>query len=148
MAEVQARLRRLAEHVALAHGCTATIEYLQDVPAVCNTTEWVDATLPTLQRVLGPERILPIPPTLGYDDVSVFVNAYGGLYVCYGVQDTRISANGLALEPEPGGRGLAPNHHPAFYADDESLVGSVRVHAHVAIDHLGGVLDVAHPVGT
>jgi hypothetical protein len=42
--------------------------------------------------------------------------------------------------PVEGGRGLAPNHHPAFYADDASLLDSVRVHAHIAADHLLGVL--------
>jgi hypothetical protein len=33
------------------------------------------------------------------------------------------------------------NHNPAFYADDDCLVDSVRIHAHVAIDHLTGILN-------
>jgi amidohydrolase len=37
-----------------------------------------------------------------------------------------------------GGRGLAPNHHPGFYADDASLLTSLRIHTHVAVDHLAG----------
>jgi hypothetical protein len=52
---------------------------------------------------------------------------------------------GDRLAPAPGGRGLAPNHHPAFYADDDSLVTSVRVHAHVALDHLSGLIEPAGP---
>jgi amidohydrolase len=44
------------------------------------------------------------------------------------------------LAPVEGGRGLAPNHNPAFYADEDSLETSVRIHANVAVDHLMGDL--------
>ena len=136
MADVQARLRTLAEHAAAAFGCTAELSFLQDVPAVNNTQQWIDAALPTIRRVVGSDRVVETPPTLGYDDVSVFINAYGGLYLNYGVQDSVVVGQGL--RPEEGGRGIAPNHSPAFYADDDSLVDSLRVHVHVAIDHLLG----------
>ncbi len=33
---------------------------------------------------------------------------------------------------------MAMNHSPAFYADDDALTDSVRIHAHVAVDHLRG----------
>ena len=42
--------------------------------------------------------------------------------------------------PEECGRGLVTNHHPRFYADDDTLVTGVRLHAHVAYDHLTGAL--------
>lgn len=141
MAEIQGRLRRLAEQTAASYGCSASVEYLQAVPALENTAEWIDAALPTLHRVLGRERVVEVPPTLGYDDVSEFVNAFGGLYLLYGVQETRI--DGGQLVPLDDGRGLAPNHSPRFYADDGSLADSVRIHANVAIDHLQGTLTVS-----
>jgi hypothetical protein len=56
------------------------------------------------------------------------------------VQDTLLDDERLV--PAEGGRGMVPNHHPAFYAADEALPTSVRLHAHVALDHLFGVLDV------
>jgi metal-dependent amidase/aminoacylase/carboxypeptidase family protein len=139
MADVQARLRRLAEGHAAAYGCSAEVEYLQPVPAVVNTPAWMEATLPTLRRVAGDANVIEAPPDLGYDDVSVFVARFGGVYLTYGVQDTRV-AEGPRLVPVEGGRGMVPNHHPAFYADDDSLIGGVRVHAHVAVDHLGGAI--------
>ena len=134
MAVVQANLRRLAEHQAAAFGATAAVEYLQDVPPVTNTQEWIDKILPTVRRVVGDENVVPMTPALGYDDVSVFTRAFGGAYLGFGVQDTRI----VDGEPAPieGGRGLAPNHNPRFYADDGSLRTSLRVHVHVAADHL------------
>lgn len=42
------------------------------------------------------------------------------------------------VAPIDGGRGLAPNHNPGFYADEASLETSVRIHANVAVDHLTG----------
>ena len=140
MADIQSRLRRLAEHAAQSFGCRATVEYLQPVPAVTNTQGWIDAALPTLRRLVGDDHVVPIPPNMGYDDMSVFVNAFGGVYLHYGVQDTQF--DGEQLVPAAGGRGLAPNHSPGFYADDDALPSSARIHAHVAVDHLMGGLSL------
>ncbi|CAL9348098.1 M20 metallopeptidase family protein [Streptomyces sp. enrichment culture] len=139
MADVQQRLTLLAENSAAAYGCTADVEHLQDVPAVHNTRQWVEAALPTLRRVVGADRVVETSATLGYDDVSEFVNRYGGLYVMLGVQDATLGPDGRPT-PEPGGRGLVPNHNPRFYADDGTLAVGVRLHAHTAYDHLSGVL--------
>jgi len=139
MAKIQDQLRTLAQRTVEAHGCTATVDYLQDVPAVHNTRVWIDSTLSTLRRAIGEERIVEIPGTLGYDDVSEFVNTFGGVYLAYGVQDALIS--GGQVVPVEGGRGVVANHNAGFYADDESLADSVRIHAYVAVDHLTGVLN-------
>ncbi|NYJ75890.1 amidohydrolase [Allobranchiibius huperziae] len=144
MSQVQERVATLAEHSAAAYGCTATTQFLQDVPAVHHTQAWVDAGLPTLRRVGGEDNVIQTPPTLGYDDVSEFVNAYGGLYVMLGVQDTRFNDDRTDLTPIPGGRGVASNHNPHFYADDDTLATGVRLHAHVAYDHLSGALAPDH----
>ena len=139
MAEVQKRLENLAEHSAQAYNCTATVEYLQNVPAVHNEPPWVQASLPTFERVVGADRVVQTQATLGYDDVSEFVNRYGGLYVILGVQDTELDADNNP-RPAAGGRGMAMNHNPHFYADDDTLVTGVRLHCHVAYDHLAGTL--------
>jgi amidohydrolase len=139
MATVRERLTMLAQHTAQAYGATAEVDYLQDVPAVHNSEAWVQAGLPTFRRVVGPDRVVEAAPTLGYDDVSEFVNRFGGLYVTLGVQDARLDPDGVP-EPVPGGRGLAVNHNPHFYADDGVLPTGARLHAHVAYDHLTGTL--------
>jgi amidohydrolase len=137
---VQERLRRLAEGQAAAFGCTAQVDFVQTVPAVRNDPAWIDALLPTVRRVVGEDHVVEVPPFMGYDDVSVFLDAFGGAYLGFGVQDTRME--GDRPVPLDGGRGLAPNHHPGFYASDASLVTSLRIHAHVAVDHLAGAIDV------
>ncbi|MFE9426968.1 M20 family metallopeptidase [Kitasatospora sp. NPDC006697] len=142
MAQLQERLTTLAEQSAAAYHCTAAVEYLQDVPAVHNTRAWMEALLPTLRRTVGADRVFEGPPTLGYDDVSEFVNRYGGAYVMLGAQDGELTADG-AVRPAPGGRGLVPNHNPRFYLDDGALLQGVRLHCAVAHDHLAGAIDPA-----
>ena len=139
MAAARKRLSTLAEHSAAAYHCTAVVEYLQDVPAVHNRAEWVQAALPTFRRVVGEDRVVQTPATLGYDDVSEFVNRFGGLYVVLGVQDLEFGPDGTPV-PVPGGRGAVFNHNPGFYVDDDTLATGVRLHAHVAADHLAGRL--------
>ncbi|WP_265863398.1 amidohydrolase [Streptomyces sp. SKN60] len=141
MAEVQRRLAVLAEHTAAAYGAMAAVDFLQPVPPVHNSAAWVAAGLPTLRRVVGEERVVETGGTLGYDDVSEFVNRFGGLYVMLGVQDATLDEAGRPV-PVPGGRGLVTNHNPRFYADDDTLVTGVRLHAHMAYAHLTGVLTV------
>lgn len=86
--------------------------------------------------------LFEVPPTMGYDDVAVFVREFGGTYLLFGVQDTQLAADPTPkLEASPGGRGMFANHHPGFYADEAALVDSLRIHCHVAIDHLTGLLD-------
>uniref|UniRef100_A0AAU2JRC3 Amidohydrolase n=1 Tax=Streptomyces sp. NBC_00049 TaxID=2903617 RepID=A0AAU2JRC3_9ACTN len=140
MPEVKRRLTVLSEHTAQAYGCSAEVGLLQDVPAVRNDPAWMAAALPTLRRVAGADRVVEVGGTLGYDDVSELVTRFGGLYVMLGVQDTALDPATGEPVALPGGRGLVGNHHPAFYADDDTLVTGVRLHAHAAYDHLTGTL--------
>ena len=71
--------------------------------------------------------------------VSYFVDKYGGAYLQLGAQDVELRPDGT-MAPEPGGRGIAMNHNPHFYADDSVLETGVRIHANVALDHLTGAI--------
>ena len=141
MDDVQARIPRTAEHIASAYGASAETAFLQPVPPVDNTPAWLSAGLPTLRRVVGEDKVIQIPPQLGYDDVSVFVTKFGGIYLILGVQDTELVDG--QLRAQDGGRGLVVNHNPAFYADDETLTTGVRLLAHMAVDHLSGLVQPA-----
>lgn len=98
--KIQQRVTRIAMHLAQAHGCTAETSFHQPVPAVHNAPEWVDAALPTIEDIVGQGRLLQVPSTLGYDDISVFIKRCGGLYVQLGCQEVLV-ING-ALRAMPG----------------------------------------------
>lgn len=137
--KVQRVIARTAATIAQDHGCTARTDFGQDVPAVRNDRAWVDAALPTLREVAGQDRVVQTPATLGCDDVSVFLNKYGGLYVMLGCQDGEYTDDG-ELQPMLDGRGLVGNHHPAFYADDSVLATGTRLHVAMAVGHLSGAV--------
>ncbi|PXX58421.1 carboxypeptidase Ss1 [Nocardia tenerifensis] len=144
MVDVKKRIETLAMNTAAAYNCTATVEYMQDVPAVHNQKSWVDAVLPTLNRVAGSDKVRQGVGGMAYDDVSEFINKYGGMYVTLGCQDLEFNADDKPV-PIKGGRGVAANHNPKFYADDGVLVTGVRLHANVAYDHLA---DMIVPTGS
>lgn len=132
---VQQSVRRLAEHQAAGFDCLAGVEFLQPVRPVVNQQRHIDAIAATVERVVGADRVFGnIPAALNYDDISALIDRFGGAYLTFGVQDTAM--DGMNLVPAPGGRGMVPNHNPAFYADDDCLIDSLRIHAHVAADLL------------
>lgn len=138
MEDINKRLIRFATGLADAYGVQAEVTFSQYIPPVVNTEEWVEAVRPSLVTVAGGEdTIIEVPSSLGYDDMSEFTQAYGGMYALLGVQDVVIDEKGT-LRPAEGGRGLAPNHNPKFYADDDTLLRGVKMHVQVAHDHLTG----------
>ncbi|SDD05044.1 M20 metallopeptidase family protein [Glycomyces harbinensis] len=141
MAGLKEAMRRMADGYAQAHGTTMEMDFPAEVPAVHNEPAWVQAALPSLKRVVGEDHLITMQPGLGYDDVSVFVNKYGGLYVGLGCQGVELTATGV--EPAPGGPGMVFNHNPAFYAEDAVLPIGARLHATVAVDHLAGRIEPA-----
>ncbi|MDO5031093.1 M20 family metallopeptidase [Corynebacterium sp.] len=139
MEEVNEKIARTATHIAQAYGCTAEAEFDQYVPAVVNSPEDIEAMLPAFEAAAGAkERVGEVPALMGYDDVSEFINRYGGVYALLGVQDAVLTEEGQ-LVPEEGGRGVVPNHSPKFYADDDALETGVRLHVAVALTHLAGL---------
>ncbi len=139
MTQVNEAIDRTARHIAEAYGCRAETAFDQVVPAVVHTPETVARMLPALRAAAGdPTMVQPAPASLGYDDVSEFINRYGGLYALLGVQDVTVTRDGQ-LVPEEGGRGFRDNHSPQFYADEDTLTVGVRLHVAVALHHLGAV---------
>lgn len=138
MADINMRLKRVVEHAAQMHGLTATIEIAQHVPSVVNDPAWLKRFVPTAQRVVGNDKVFQMGPTMGYDDVSVFMHTTGGgIYFILGGQATRFDDHGNLVAAN-GGPGPIPNHNPAFYADDSVLKTGVRLHVNLALDYLNG----------
>jgi len=138
MADINERLERVVVNAAEMHGLKATLQIDQHVPAVVNKPEFVERFRGTAERVVGKEKTFAMRPSMGYDDVSVFMNeAGGGIYFILGGQDTRFDEQGDVVAARPGG-GPIPNHNPAFYIDDSVLKTGVRLEAYAALDFLSG----------
>ncbi|SDS42046.1 M20 metallopeptidase family protein [Corynebacterium timonense] len=141
MEDVNERIARYVSNLATAHGCEGTVEFFDDIPPVVNAPEWLDATLPTYERVADGKPVFEIPPSMGYDDVSEFIARFGGVYALLGGQNFTFTADGGVENTEGDSRGMVPNHSPKFYVNDDALTYGVRLHAQVAVDHLMGELN-------
>lgn len=135
--QINDRITTLVENISAGYGAKGDVEFLQQIPPVVNAPELMEELRPICEEV--GKKVVEIPAQLGYDDVSEFIDAFGGAYALLGVQDVIMNDKGKPV-PEKGGRGIVPNHNPGFYADDESLLTGVELHLAVARAHLNGEL--------
>ena len=116
-------LRQVAEHVAAAHGCTATVEVLPDrhYPVTVNDPAAAERTLAVAADLLGAERALRLPtPVMGAEDWS------------YVLQQVPGSMAFLGACP-PGVTHPAPNHSNRMVIDEAAMTTGIALHAALAL---------------
>jgi amidohydrolase len=102
------RLTRVAQGVAGALGCRATVEITPGNPAVVNDPAVAELARRAALRVVEPEKVVVPTPTMGGEDMAIYFERVPGCFVFVG------SAN-----PE---RGLDHPHHSPFFDFDESAL--------------------------
>jgi amidohydrolase len=122
-ADIHARLRRIAEGVAAAHGTTAQVSIEEGYPVTANDPALTQRMLPTLER-LAPGRVRELPKVTGAEDFSFFANRVPGLFVMVGVTPPDRMAT------------AASNHSPLFYVDEAALPSGSRALVQLAADYL------------
>jgi hippurate hydrolase len=116
-------LRRVAEHVAAAHGCQAEVDLIDDrhYPVTVNDPGAADRTLAVAQGLIGPERVLRMPsPVMGAEDWS------------YVLQQVPGSMAFLGAAP-PGVAHPAPNHSNRMVIDEPAMATGIALHAAMAL---------------
>jgi hippurate hydrolase len=104
---VEAGIRRRADGIAAAHGCTVAMRYERRYPATVNSAAETDVAAGALAEVVGEVNVLrDLPPTMGSEDFAFMLQAKPGCYVWIG--------NG----PGEGGCTL---HNPSYDFNDEIL---------------------------
>jgi len=97
------------------------------LPITYNDPDLTRRMAPTLERVAGPGKASPSPPTTGAEDFSYYQREIPGLYFFLGV-----IPDSVPLQQ------AYPNHSPYFFADEAALPLGVRALAHLAVDFLAG----------
>jgi len=121
--DVHARVRRIAEGVAAAHGTTVRVEIERGYPVTINDPALTQRMLPTLERV-APGRVREIRKITGAEDFSLFAQKVPGLFVIVGVT------------PPDQLKDAASNHSPRFYVDESALPTGARALAQLTADYL------------
>ncbi len=121
---IETRMREIFDgHTKAAH---ATYELSFDTghPMTVNNAELTAELVPTLERLIGKDRVRLKPPITGAEDFSYFANVVPGFYFRLGVV--------------PEGKTSGGHHTPTFYADDESVPIAMRLMTSLVIDYLAG----------
>lgn len=123
-----AELKRVADHVAQAHGATvaAQIPDAPGIPVTYNNPGLMARILPSLQQVVGAGNVKEIPLSTGAEDFSFYALQVPSAFVYVG-------ATPAGTDPA-----TAPsNHSPAFFLDEGALDVGTRALLQVSLDYLG-----------
>ena len=123
--DVHERIRRTAMSIAESTGATAEVEIRRFYPVTYNDPELTAVALSSLERVVGQQGLIQIPPLMVAEDFSFFARQAPGFYFMLGV-----NAPGVAFGE------AASNHSPYFYVNEDALEVGVRAMATLAVDYL------------
>jgi len=119
----QAMMRETLQNVTAAYGATFELKFEENAAVTYNEPALVEATLPTIKRVVGDANVLSIRPFMPAEDFAYFQKVVPGFYYFLGVGNRQ--------------KGITAGWHtPEFDVDEESLVVGVKVMSNVLLDYL------------
>src|SRR5690606_13380889 len=78
--DIHERVKVTADGLAGASGATADVHIRRGYPVTANDAGLVKATLPSLHRAVGDDRVYEVPLVTGAEDFSYFANEVPGFY--------------------------------------------------------------------
>jgi hippurate hydrolase len=120
-------IRRVCEHTALAHDCTAEVEIVAGYPVTVNADRPVARVTEVAGALLGQRRVMTMPtPIMGAEDFS---------YVLAEVPGAMAFLGGCPPEVDPAT--APPNHSNRVVFDEDAMATGVALYAALALDSLG-----------
>lgn len=106
--QIENRLRRLAEGIAHAHGCTIEFRYDRRYPPTINHADETEAAIRAAAAVVGTDKVVTdTPPLMGSEDFAWMLLERPGAYIFLGNGD---------------GEGSCMVHNPRYDFNDEAAV--------------------------
>ncbi len=105
-------LSRIAEHVAMAHRATVTVELRGGLPVLVNDPHLAAVVRDVVRRAYGAAALTELAPLMGSDDFACYQLVVPGVYLVVGAG---------------GGAPRFPHHHPRFTIDEAALEIALRV---------------------
>jgi amidohydrolase len=119
---IETRMREILDGVTRAGGGSYELRYERFTPATLNDPDLADLLVPTLRRVLGPEAVRVVEPTMGAEDFSYFSREIPGFYFRLGQVKPGTTSGG--------------HHTPTFMADDGAIPVGMRLMSNLVLDYL------------
>jgi amidohydrolase len=109
--------------VTSAYGATFEIQWGENNPVTYNDPALVEATLPTMRRILGAAGVTNPKPQMGAEDFSKYQKVIPGFFYFLGVGNRSKGIDAMI-------------HTPEFDADEDALGIGVKVMSAVVLDYL------------
>lgn len=119
---VYRRILEMAQNMATAFRCTASMETVAIVPAVVNAPEPTKVARAAAEQVVGAENVIT-GRTMGAEDMGYILEEVPG---CYFFVGSRNEAKGYHY----------PHHHPRFDFDEEAMKYGVAAMAQAAAHYV------------
>jgi amidohydrolase len=120
-------IRRVAEHIALAHEAEADIEVILGFPVTVNNDQVANDVLRVGESLLGPRGTMNMKsPVMGAEDFSYVLQQVPGAMAFLG-----------ACPPELPIDKAYPNHSNLVRFDEACMVQGMALHVAMTLDHLG-----------
>jgi amidohydrolase len=119
---VERRMGEILDGITAAGGGTHELDYDRGTPATINDISLTRQMAPSLERVVGIDKVEILDPTMGGEDFAYYANEIPGFFFRLGM---------VAPGTTSGG-----HHTPDFQADDGSVPVGMRAMANLLIDFL------------
>jgi amidohydrolase len=120
--DVYRRILEMAQNMAAALRCTASMETVAIVPAVVNAARPTASVRKAAAAVVGEENVIQ-GRTMGAEDMGYILQQIPGCYFFIGSQNEEKGFN-------------FPHHHPRFDFDERALVLGVATMAHAVAGYV------------
>ena len=121
---IETRMREIFEGHAKAAHATYELSFDTGHPMTVNDPALTAQLVPSLERLLGKDKVRLSSPITGAEDFSYFSRVVPGFYFRLGVV--------------PEGKVSGGHHTPTFYAADESVPIAMRLMTTLVVDYLAG----------
>lgn len=125
-AELRRRVEMVVRSVTEAFGASFELSYEHRYPATVNHDSAVDLFWETAVKTLGIENVRLLPPSMGAEDFSYYLQKIPGAFTWVGCRKDDADDPGYGL------------HHPAFDIDERCLPVGARMMAEAAWAYLSG----------
>jgi amidohydrolase len=125
--DIHNRVRTTAVSIAQASGAEAEVSIGLGAPVTWNDPPLTERLVPSLERLVGGEKVRLSPPHTGAEDFAFYAEKIPSFYFWLGV-----------VPPGTPADQIAPNHSPLFRVDEDALVYGVRAMAAMTVDYMEG----------
>ena len=133
MAWARERLEKLVRLTAEESGTSWSLEWSgEPLPSAHNDPAMYEALVSSARKVVGPERVVLLPPSPGAEDFAYYEKERPGLLFGLGMRN---EAKGCCY----------PAHSKDWDIDEDGLETGVKVFVQFVMDHMDGIAGMADP---